>query len=317
MMRHALPFLPCAESVDAESGWNPRGFADFRQFYPATPSIVSGDPADASAEFIATFEASRSGNRQWGDDITFVFVRGLFGRWIPGHLAGPVRSLRESGASVLIARTHAAGTIETNARLIRTDVNRRVPDDQRLIFLCHSKGGLDLLAALRDSPGLRRRTAAVVLCQTPRGGCAVMERMLLRQHLECPVTRLQKASEHLAAGVIAAIGARSGCLEVTDERIVRVIPELDAIAATLPMLAVVSWSSRPSAWLDSQHGRLEAIRPLCAHDGLFWLENLVWPVGERVLLPHIDHSQPCVGGLRFPHERFWSALAGMALARAN
>ena len=89
------------------------------------------------------------------------------------------------------------------------------------------------------------------------------------------------------------------------------------MAGALPTLAVASWSLEPSAWLDSQHARLGAIRPHCAHDGLFFLEDLVWPTARTVLLPRIDHSQPCVGGLDFPHARFWHALATVAVAEAH
>jgi hypothetical protein len=251
MLRHALPFFASAGSVNADPGWNPRGFADYRRFYPATPPIAFRDAADATAEFIAAWEASPPEGRPQAGDISFVFVRGLFGRWIPGHLAGPLRGLRAAGVPALIARTAATGTIDANARQIAADVARRVPGDHRLVFLCHSKGGLDLLAALRDAPALRRRTAAVVLCQTPRGGCAVLESVLQRAHRESLSSPAQRAGERAAAAAIAAVGARPGCLEVTGERIARVLPELDAVAATLPTLAVASWSAQPSAWLDS------------------------------------------------------------------
>ena len=71
----------------------------------------------------------------------------------------------------------------------------------------------------------------------------------------------------------------------------------------------------PSAWLDSQHARLSTIQPGCAHDGLFFTEDLIWPVGEQILLPELDHSQPTTGGRAFDHGRLWLALATMAARR--
>ena len=244
-----------------------------------------------------------------------MFVRGLFGRWIPGHLAAPLRALREAGYAAFVARSRAAGTIDGNARMLADDILRRAPDARRLVFLCHSKGGLDLLEALRHFPELRRRAAAIVLCQTPRRGCAVLESVLLRDHRDSLRGFGERAGESVARAAIVAAGARPGCLELTGDVLAARIGDLDAVAASIPTVAVATWSVEPSAWLDSQHARLGAIRPRCAHDGLFFLEDLDWPVAAQVRLPRIDHSQPCVGGLGFPHDRFWRALAALALAR--
>lgn len=249
--------------------------------------------------------------------FTFVFVRGLFGRWIPGHFAAPLRALQSAGGHAFIARSRAAGTIAINARLLAADILRRTPGSARLVFLCHSKGGLDLLEALRVEPELRRRAAAVVLCQSPRDGCAVIESVLLRQHQDSLHAPAERAGEAAARAAIIASGSHAGCLELTHAALAARIDDLDQVAATLPTFAVASWSVEPSAWLDSQHARLRAIRPRCAHDGLFFLEDLVWPSARAVLLPRIDHSQPCVGGLRFPHARFWRALAMLAVAEAE
>ncbi len=301
------------------AAWTPHGFADCRRFYPATPPIACGARGDATASFIAAWDAlSLPPERaaRFDADVTFVFVRGLFGRFIPGHFAAPLRALRDAGGHAFIARSRAAGTIAGNARMLAADILRRAPGHGRLVFLCHSKGGLDLLEALRQTPDLRRRAAAVVLCQSPRDGCAVLESVLLGDHRESLHGFAERASEAAARAAIVASGSRPGCLELTGTALAARIDGLDAVAASLPTLAVASWSVEPSAWLDSQHARLGAIRPQCAHDGLFYLEDLVWPAARTVLLPRIDHSQPCVGGLEFPHARFWHALATVAVAEA-
>jgi len=304
----------------ATAAWTPRGFAAYRQFYPATPAIAHRDATAATAAFIDAWEAApvpamRASKNDAG--VTFVFVRGLFGSWIPGHLTAPLHAVREAGAEAFIARSRAAGTIDANARMLAADIERRAPGHARLIFLCHSKGGLDLLEALRHTPELRHRAAAIVLCQTPRRGCAVLESVLLGAHRDSLRALRGRASEAVARAAIGGAGARAGCLELTGDTLAARIDDLDAIAAAIPTLAVATWSVEPSAWLDSQHARLGAIRPHCAHDGLFFLEDLDWPMAAQVLLPRVDHSQPCVGGLGFPHDRFWRTLAQLALARAE
>ncbi len=303
--------------MNGAAAWSPRGFADFSGFYPATPGVACPPGRDATAAFLAAWEATPDGRRPASPNaarVTVVFVRGLFGTWIPRHLAAPLRALREDGFTAFIAKSRAAGTIDANARMLAADIAQRAPGDGPLLFLCHSKGGLDLLAALRLAPDLRRRAAAIVLCQTPRRGCAVLESVLLHEHGDSLHNGVERASEAFARAAIIAAGARPGCLELTGGTLAARIGELDEVAASIPTFAVATWSVEPSAWLDSQHARLGAIRPRCAHDGLFFLEDLLWPVARQVLLPRVDHSQPCVGGLRFPHARFWRALVALALA---
>jgi hypothetical protein len=284
------------------------GFDRYRGLFPATPAIATTD--DATSAFIAHWDglALRHSDPPAGD-FTLVLVRGLFGSWIPRHFAAPLARLHAAGRRAIIANTAATGTIATNAALLARDLAQRVPAG-RVAFLCHSKGGLDVLAALAADAALAARTAGVVLCQTPRAGCAVLESVLLGRFVES-APPLRRLNEIATSGAMALAGARAACLELTSPAIDAPIAALTPVAARLRVISVASWSSRPTAWLDSQHARLAAIRPGCAHDGLFYLEDLLWPDARQVLLPEIDHAQPSVGGAGFDHARFWSALAGL------
>jgi hypothetical protein len=290
--------------------WSPIGFERYRALFPATPALAAHD--DATPAFIAQWEAMGSSLKRAVPpeaDLTLVLVRGLFGSLIPRHFAAPLTRLRAAGWRVMIANTAAAGTMARNAALLRRDLECRAPDG-RLAFLCHSKGGLDVLALLAASPELAARTAGIVLCQAPRAGCVVLESVLLGMHCDsAPVAR--RVSERVTRAAVALAGARAACLELTSPAIDAPIASLTPVAAKHRVIGVASWSSRPTAWLDSQHARLAAIRPGCAHDGLFYLEDLLWPGAKAVLLPEIDHAQPSVGGGGFDHARFWSALAGL------
>jgi hypothetical protein len=295
--------------------WQPTGFAEYRQLFPSGPALEPLARSDATAEFVATWNGQPASIPPI-PDICFVFVRGLFGSWIPRHFTCPLQTLERAGLRAIIANTRAAGTIEENARAVARDVLARVGDNDRIIFLCHSKGGLDALVALGDSPPMRERTAGVVICQTPRGGCAVLEAVFSDAYREVASSR-DRVKEALARAVLDICAARAGCLDITSGRIEEWVRRIDGSGPTLPpILSVASWSARPTSWLESQHARLAAIRPACAHDGLFFTEHLIWPVGEQVLLPGLDHSQPGVGGGGFDHGRFWLALAQLALRRA-
>jgi len=288
------------------STWSPTGFDLYRERYPATPPLAA-PASDITAEFARAWSGAETTAPASRTDLTCVLVRGIFGSWMPQHFTAPLERLQRAGFRALIAQTRATGTIAINAELMRADVEARVPTG-RILFLCHSKGGIDLLTMLATAPQLRARTAGIALCQTPRAGCAVLESILLDTHASS-VDPLQRAKELAAAGAIMLATARDACLELTSPRLQRTVAALTPIAAELPTVSVASWSSEPTAWLDSQHSRLAAIRPQCAHDGLFYLEDLIWPCGRQVLLPRLDHAQMCVGGNGFDHGRFWLALA--------
>jgi len=294
--------------------WHPLGFSDYRRLFPDGPRLEPLALVDATAEFVVTWDDLPTAFPSI-PDACFVFVRGLFGSWIPRHFARPVRALTRMGLRAIIAKTDAVGTIEENSRAIERDVLRRTRPDDSLVFLCHSKGGLDALAALLNSTKLRTRTAAVALCQVPRGGCPVLEAALLGEHVNS-ASRGEKMKERLAALVLDACGARPGCLDVTGRYIEGWVRRIDACDALPPIVSVASWSSDPTSWLESQHERMKSIRAGWAHDGLFFSEHLVWPTGEQVLLPRLDHSQPCVGGSGFDHGRFWLVMARLALRSA-
>jgi hypothetical protein len=301
----------------SEPGWSPHGFSDYRRFFPATPDITPLVRNDATPRFIASWEQAGTVRRAVPPDTSFVFVRGLFGRWIPRHFARPLRALREAGFSAAIARSAAGGTVDANADAIGRWIQARLPRERGLVFLCHSKGGLDTLAMLERFPELLRRTRALVLCQTPTAGCAFLESVLLRSHRNSLRSRGERAKEAVLRAAIALCGAWRGCAELTGVRLRSHLARIERLESTVPVVSVASWSLRPTAWLDSQHARLGAIRPACAHDGLFFVEDLVWPSSEQVLVPRVDHSQPGVGGAGFDHGRFWLALARLASGRLS
>ena len=302
-------------TLDSVTPWQPTGFSDYRRRYPRGPALEPLAQADVTVEFVALWDRLPSFARSI-PDVCFVLVRGLFGSWIPRHFAHPLQALERAGLRAIIAKTRAVGTVEDNARAIERDVLHRLGSNDRVVFLCHSKGGLDALVALSTSSDLRSRVAAIVLCQVPRGGCAVLESVLLGEYRDS-ASRGDQVKEALARLVLQACAGQEGCLDVTGPQIGALVCGIDAARLEVPIVSVASWSSHPTSWLESQHARLDSVRSGCAHDGLFFSEHLIWPVGEQILLPRLDHSQPGVGGEGFDHGRFWLALAHLALCRTE
>jgi len=294
--------------------WVPEGFERYRERYPATPEFAHPDPKPTE-RFISIWHEYAGSNAQWPAhrqaqmtealrNTTIVLVRGFLGNWMPGNFISTCRSLRALGLDAFIAKNSAGATTEDNARNITQQIQRRVPATNRLVFLGHSKGGLESLQIAAD-PVIGPRVRGIVMAQTPRGASAVMESLLLRRHQESLVGLRRIWAERLQRIGLNLIRVEKGGREITKEGLAAVIERLDAMPRPFALLQTASWSTQPTAWLDSFHERLGEIRPGCAHDGQFYLEDLIWPKLPHVLLPHVDHAQPAMGGFGFDPARYW------------
>ena len=153
---------------------------------------------------------------------------------------------------------------------------------------------------------LGARVVGVILSQTPRGPSGVLESLLLQAHEGSLSGRRRWLEEWTQRIGLHAIGAAGGGRELTASTIGAVIAGLPT--PQVPVWQTASWSSQPTTWLDSFHERLGEVRPGCAHDGQFFLEDLLWPGIPHVLLAHVDHAQPVMGGFGFDEVRYWKAV---------
>lgn len=301
--------------------WSPTGFAEYRERFPATGELVLDGVADVTAGFIAAWE-------RWAEPIArhsalwsvarrertaVVFVRGYLGHHMPGNLVPGRDALRRSGWRATIVDNAAGGPIVDNVERVLDEL-ARVPDGFEVVLCGHSRGGIEAwLAALR-SPRVVR---AVILSQTPRRRSWVLESVLLRRHPRGWSRRMREEVQRLG---LVMLGAREGGLELAE--IERHLGPLagpwSSGARSYPVVQTASWSSRPTTWLDSFHERLSELRPGVAHDGQFYVEDLLWPGPgnvEHVLLPHLDHAQPAMDGFGFDSGRYWQTLIGWVLSK--
>lgn len=294
--------------------WSPQGFDRYRERYPNTPQFAHPDLA-TTERFISIWHEFQGLTAQWPAhrheqmtaalrNTTIVLVRGFLGNWMPGNFISTCRALRALGLDAFIAKNSAGATTEENARNITLQIQRRVPEKNQLVFLGHSKGGLESLQ-IAASALIGPRVRAIVMAQTPRGASAVMESLLLRQHQESLIGMRRVWAEGLQRFGLDLIRVEKGGREITTEGLHMIIERLDALPRPFPLLQTASWSTQPTAWLDSFHERLGEIRPGCAHDGQFYLEDLIWPNLPHILLPHVDHAQPAMGGFGFNPAHFW------------
>jgi pimeloyl-ACP methyl ester carboxylesterase len=294
-----------------QQAWSPEGFDDYRALFPATPALVPEPDRALTQRFCERWRTWGAGDddalRALAPSVTVVLVKGYLGDWMPGNFRGPRRALAALGFDAVLAANATGDTVEANAaRLIRQLADRR--SRERLVLCGHSKGGLEALWALADAPALAARCAGVLLAQTTRGPSRVLESLLLRRHQESLTRPHRRFAEALQRRGLDLIGAGAGGMQLTAERLAALLARIDAAPPPRRLIQTASWSTTPTTWLDSFHQRLGEVRPGCAHDGQFYLEDLMWPGAEHVLLPRLDHAQPAMGGQGFDPGRYWKVL---------
>lgn len=295
------------------SPWRPEGFDEYRIRFPATGDLLC---RDETAGFIQAWhglsDPAERRARLWSiprrKHTTVLFVRGYLGHYMPGNLMPARNTLRRSGWRAVIANNRAGGSLVDNVERVLGEI-MRVPEDHEVVLCGHSRGGLECLFAAERSP---RRVRAVLLSQTPRGRSQVLESVLLRRHPRGLRRLLAEETQRLG---LSMIGAKAGGLELAEiERWVGPLLAPLSIRRSYPVVQTASWSSRPTTWLDSFHERLSELRPEVAHDGQFYVEDLLWPGWGHVLLPHLDHAQPAMDGFGFDSGRYWQTLLAWVLA---
>lgn len=294
--------------------WSPRGFADFERLYPETPPFEVQDAAP-TVSFAEAWERWSPDEvdgilRARAGDLRIAMVRGFLGNYMPGNLVAPVRALRALGLDAVLLRNAAGATVDANADALARQLGR---DDTPLVLCGHSKGGLECLRLADRYPQVERRLVGIVLSQTPRGPSAVLESLLLRKHQDSLGGSHRAWAEAAQRLGLFAVNAHRGGRELTTRPMADLRIQLDAVTRDYHVWQTASWSETPTTWLDSFHERLGEIRPRRAHDGQFWLEDLVWPGIPHLLLPRVDHAQPVMGGHGFDHVRYWKIVLALFL----
>jgi pimeloyl-ACP methyl ester carboxylesterase len=291
--------------------WTPEGFERYRDLYPHTPALNPEPDPIWTMRFTDAWRSGlrgvESALRARAADTTVVFMRGYLGRYMPHNLSAPCSALRRLGFDAFIARHRSGGTVEHNVAAVAAQLQRRRLRE-RIVFCGHSRGGLESLRLLASHPWIAKRCDGVALSQTPHGPSFVMDSVLAGLHRERRFSMRRRVAETLQRLSLTLIGARPGGRELTSAVWPAVVATVDRRRWPFRVVQTASWSSQPTAWLDSFHGRLGEIGPGRAHDGQFFLDDLVWPGLPHVLLPHLDHAQPAVGGLGFDHARYWLSI---------
>jgi len=296
--------------------WSPRGFSEYRKHYAATPALKV--PAvDLSERFIALWEDPAALTVPMAADTTVLLLRGFLAAFMPGNLVRVCQALGALGFDARMAGTNTLDSVQKNSARIAEQL-RRQPPRSRLILLGHSKGGHEALTFLLDHPAFAAKCAGVAMAQSTRGASLVLESMMLGRHRETLPTRWRRFNEGAQSVGLGLSNAKRGGRDLVEPGLAAVLARIDGARFSFPIVQTVSWSTIPTSWLDAFHERLGEIRPGCANDGQFYLEDLFWPDHvAHVLLPELDHAQPAMGGHGFDEVRFWIVQLRLMLTGAS
>ena len=283
--------------------WEPGDFAEYLQFYTAPKDLTVG--SEVTPEFKSIWKQNAEVREELSREYEIIWVRGLFGKFMYGNLIRPRDYFAKRGFVSELAPVGSGKGVLKNGQILGKWLKKR--NRKKIVFLAHSKGGLDILSALASHPELEAKTAGLALVQTPVGPSAVMDSIL---HNRYPNTRdrLTAFKENLYLKLIRASFHEEGCRSISSSEYEARNAGIFTKTFSFPILSVISWSIYPSSVLDAFHKRLARIRPGHANDGQFFLEDQIVPGAEAILLSHIDHAQPALGNMGFDSLRFWKTL---------
>jgi len=125
-----------------------------------------------------------------GDDFAALIVPGLWAYHYPGYSQFVRDAFKRAGvANSFVSLLNSEGRVEENAQYLRDEIREISRSyDKKVVLIGHSKGGLDIAAALSIyEEDLKDIVRAFVAVQSPYGGSPIAEDLLSTQFLRTGV----------------------------------------------------------------------------------------------------------------------------------
>jgi hypothetical protein len=250
----------------------------------------------------------------------YILVRGLLGAFMPGHFKRVMKDICSPQVKCIIAPTSPIGTISENAKRISRVLPNMIQSTDRIIFLAHSKGGIETLAALMMNPDLQKNTCAAILFQTPKRGAPYLKSLF---RPEITKTRSQIIKEGIHKFALTTVLAEKACRELATDDVLPFVKEIENKDFNFPVYSYSTFSTQNSGWIELQSNRISELNPGKPNDGVFLTEDQIWPQFFHREIAEIDHAEPTVGSPRINEVHLWRKLleenriAPQALAHSN
>eukprot|EP01126_Amoeba_proteus_P030123 TRINITY_DN2986_c0_g1_i3.p1 TRINITY_DN2986_c0_g1~~TRINITY_DN2986_c0_g1_i3.p1 ORF type:complete len:487 (+),score=38.66 TRINITY_DN2986_c0_g1_i3:166-1626(+) len=107
------------------------------------------------------------------------FVRGLFSSHYPGYFSKNIKRAKQLHLDCTESRANTDKGVEENAAFLRTEISDLYSENsKRVILIGHSKGGVDICAALQLYEDVRSMVAGVITLQSPWNGAPIVDWIL-------------------------------------------------------------------------------------------------------------------------------------------
>ncbi len=251
-----------------------------------TLSRVAPGPTDRTAEFDATYAdcaARNAAGLPATAGLTALLIPGLFGKHYRGYMDENQQALAVLGFRTERAGIDTDGSVAGNAQVLATALAGR--PDRSVVVVAHSKGGVDLMAALALFPAVAASLRAVVLLQSPLGGSPVATDLLTSPELASSANTILREVSAMAPAAVQDLtyASRSAFLDQHP-----LLP-----AGQPPILCIASASHAPLAVtaLVADYIELRYGQP---SDGLVCPGDAVLPGAPAVSLQGLDHASSVI-----------------------
>ncbi|MBA0652566.1 hypothetical protein Goklo_019819, partial [Gossypium klotzschianum] len=165
---------------------------------PEMPSVEDG-----TGRFTEILENIRHGLHKLPSSMVYLLVPGLFSNHGPLYFVSTKTSFSKMGLTCHIAKIHSEASVEKNAKEIKDYIEEIYwGSGKRVLLLGHSKGGVDVAAALSMYwSDLKDKVAGLALAQSPYGGSPIASDILREGQLGDYVN-LRKLMEILICKVL-------------------------------------------------------------------------------------------------------------------
>jgi hypothetical protein len=212
-------------------------------------------------------------------DLYYLTVPGLFTERYPGYMRAKFGRMAQLGLDHALVPVDTDASIETNAAVLR-DSLLSGDSGRPVVLLGHSKGGVDIAAALALFPELQERVHAVITLQAPYRGTPIGDLVADRAVLSWAARFIVEGAFQGEAAALTGLGLRAR------EAFIRAHPWPEEVPAVCFATSLRSWSTAlrvPDVVLAQSHGPT---------DGLVPLAHAVLPGADAVFLRDVDHGGP-------------------------
>jgi len=213
-------------------------------------------------------------------DYVYLTVPGLFTERYPGYMVEKFARMAELGLDHARVPIDTDAGVESNAVQIRDSLLNATQDGRQAVLIGHSKGGVDIAAALAMFPALCGRVRAVVTLQAPWLGTPLGDLAQDKAVLSWATRFIVEGAFQGEASALTGIGIRARADFVARYPWPRQVPAV-CLATSLR-----SWSTLlkvPDAMLAATHGPT---------DGMVPVANALLPGADAVFLRDVDHGGP-------------------------